>query len=448
MSHLPLDPGSSVERSTPLDATAFVLVAVAFSRVSESVESMTGLLPISSVLALVVIGLVVTRPTERRASRPMLAVAVGLAVLQLAVLAFSAVGARDMSLSLAKMDGTLRAVVVMLAAVLVIRTPRRLELALRGIATATLVVATASCVQAATGAYEATFGGLARAEFAALDQESGWRLGGPVGDPNFFAQMLAVGAIVSIALVVFERGAWRLVALAATATGTVALLLTYSRGGLLAVALAASILAVRLLAWRAVLAGIVVAGLILGAAPSALMGRISTAASTAPKALAGEPVADTAINGRASEAIVGFEQFSDHWLLGVGAGNYEARYLDYARSVGLDLRGEERSAHNLVLEVLAETGILGLGVFAATVLLAFAAVGRLRATSQAEAGARHLWGMGLAVEAALVAHLATAVFLHGAYPRGYWLLLGVALACGQVTPSHPRARGPALALVR
>lgn len=439
MSHLPLDPGSSVERSTPLDATAFVLVAVAFSRVSESVESMTGLLPISSVLALVVIGLVVTRPTERRASRPMLAVAVGLAVLQLAVLAFSAVGARDMSLSLAKMDGTLRAVVVMLAAVLVIRTPRRLELALRGIATATLVVATASCVQAATGAYEATFGGLARAEFAALDQESGWRLGGPVGDPNFFAQMLAVGVVVSLAHLFHARGAWRAMALAAGATGTGALLLTYSRGGLLALALAVAVLAVRVLAWRALLVGIMTGALVLGAAPDALMGRIRTAASSAPKALSGEQVNDTAINGRASEAIVGFDQFSDHWLLGVGAGNYEVNYLDYARSVGLDLRGEERSAHSLVIETLAETGILGLGVFTATAVLALAAIGTLRTASRAQPAERALWLMALAVEAALVAHLACAVFLHSAYPRGYWLLLGLALACGQVRPSPATA---------
>jgi O-antigen ligase len=256
-------------------------------------------------------------------------------------------------------------------------------------------------------------------------------------DPNFFAQMLAPGVAVSAVRLIGGRRSGRpdRLALAATLTGTAALLLTYSRGGLVAMLLALLLFMFRWLGWRALIPVVAAAVLLVPLAPDAVVGRVSTAAVTGPKALDGEVVEDSAINGRASEAIVGFQQFSDHWLLGVGIGNYETHYLEYAGNVGLDDRGEERSAHSLLIETIAEQGLLGLGTLLVTVLLAFAAVRSLRHRSVASD--ERLWWCALAVEAGLVAQLITSVFLHNSYPRPLWLVLGLAFACGQMQPAEP-----------
>jgi O-antigen ligase len=57
----------------------------------------------------------------------------------------------------------------------------------------------------------------------------------------------------------------------------------------------------------------------------------------------------------------GAAMFSDHPWLGVGIGNYPAAYPAYARPHFYDALGH---AHNIYLNFLAETGILGAGAFA------------------------------------------------------------------------------------
>ena len=429
----------------PLALATFIVVGLAFSRISESVEASTGLLPISSVVGILAIGLVLWSRTERASARPMLAVLGVLACLHLAVAAFSAVDARDPSLAFESLDGQLRSIAIAAAVVVLVTTPRRLQLALSAVVWGTLLVASVSCLQALTGSYESTYLGLAKADLAALDTGAGWRLGGPLGDPNFFAQLLTVGVAVSVArcMAVRRSGVSWVVPMAATLLGTTALLLTYSRGGLVAFGASLLLIAARWLSWRAAVAAVVVGIVLVAVAPDALTERLLTAAEDAPTALAGEPVADTAINGRASEAIVGYQVFSDHWLLGVGPGNYPAHYLDYAHHLGLDVRGTERSAHSLVVETLAETGIVGLAALTALVLVAFAAVGSLRRQFTRGETDQPLWWCAVAVEAGLVAHLACALFLHSAYPRGLWLMLGLAFACGQVTRGVTRSVEPA-----
>ena len=53
------------------------------------------------------------------------------------------------------------------------------------------------------------------------------------------------------------------------------------------------------------------------------------------------------------------EMWADHPLLGVGPDNFEVHYQTYSGAIGIDPRAEPRGAHNLYLESLAETGVLG-----------------------------------------------------------------------------------------
>lgn len=423
---------------------AFVLVGFTFSRVSESIELTTGVSPLSSLMAAAVIAFILVKRGERTAPRSMVGAAAALSALYLAVLAFSAIGARDQGRSLAEIDSQLRGIVIAGAVVLAVTSPRRLRLALWGIVTATLVVAAPNYWQAISASHQSDFHGLARGVYAALDSQTGWRLGGPMGDPNYFAQMLAVGVVVSIERAAHSAGWPRMVALAATGSGVGALLFTYSRGGLVALVVAVTVLSLRLLSWRTVAVALLAGFVLVAATPNALLGRVRSAATSAPAALSGDLVRDTAINGRASELLVGFEEFSDHPLLGVGTGNYSVHYLVYAGRLGLDSRDEARSAHSLVIETLAETGIVGLAALGAMVLLAFASIGSLRAYGRAAGDGRQLFGLAVAVEAAFVGHLMSALFLHSAYPRGFWLLLGLALASRQVV-RQPSAVAPAAA---
>jgi O-antigen ligase len=53
--------------------------------------------------------------------------------------------------------------------------------------------------------------------------------------------------------------------------------------------------------------------------------------------------------------------FEDHPLLGVGVGNFNSRYPDYF--VRSEFRVSQGHAHNIYIQMLAETGLAGLTAF-------------------------------------------------------------------------------------
>jgi O-antigen ligase len=95
--------------------------------------------------------------------------------------------------------------------------------------------------------------------------------------------------------------------------------------------------------------------------------------------------------------------------------------------VALDARHEERAAHCLYLEVAAENGLLGLAVFGG--VLAFAGTGLQRTRRGfAAAGETELLQLTTAIGIAFAGFLFGSVFLHLAYPRFLWLMVGIAMA--------------------
>src|SRR5262249_31764750 len=120
------------------------------------------------------------------------------------------------------------------------------------------------------------------------------------------------------------------------------------------------------------------------------------------------------------------EMWRVHPLLGVGPANFERHYLAYSTRIGIDDRPEDRSAHSLYLEALAETGLIGsVPLFA----LLIVALRRPLGVRKRLSGDASLLAEGAFV--ALVAFLASAVTLHDAYPRYLWVLIGFALAAGR-----------------
>jgi O-antigen ligase len=115
--------------------------------------------------------------------------------------------------------------------------------------------------------------------------------------------------------------------------------------------------------------------------------------------------------------------FADNPILGAGPGMAQVHYEEYAPVVGGKVRPGQRQAHNLYLQLAAETGLLGLIVF--LVVIGYAFAGLEQARKRLSYRDDKLWGAVCGVELALIVYLTTSLFLHAAYIRYFWLLLGL-----------------------
>jgi len=257
------------------------------------------------------------------------------------------------------------------------------------------------------------------------------RARGPVDEPNRFAQILmmagALGVVVALDAA-RRRGAMLAWACVLLLLGGV--LLTYSRGALLTL-LVLLLMAVPLRLIRpARLVGILSLGavLIVAAVPG-FTDRVATMAGVAglfgPSAV--EP--DGPTKGRTTEMLAALAAYTDHPVLGVGPGQYLAfhsvRYQALPEIAFRELPVPRR-AHNLYLEIAAETGTIGLLVFMAIPMMLMLDLRWLRRTLHHRRPdlARIATGFTLA----LLAYLGTGVFLHLAFERYYWVMVALAAA--------------------
>jgi putative inorganic carbon (hco3(-)) transporter len=150
--------------------------------------------------------------------------------------------------------------------------------------------------------------------------------------------------------------------------------------------------------------------------------KLGDAASTG-----GPTLQDGSLLGRKSENLAAVRMWADHPLLGVGPDNFEGHYLAYSQVIGIDQRPQQRGAHNLYLESLAETGVVGAIAFLGVIWLALRGAWQARSRLR---GADALLGEGLVV--ALAAFLICALTLNSAYERYQWIFLGLGLAAGSL----------------
>jgi O-antigen ligase len=265
------------------------------------------------------------------------------------------------------------------------------------------------------------------------------RLAGGIGDPNDLAALLVPAlALSAFALTAFRH--LRLVLAGCSAVLALALFLTQSRGGL--VALAVGCLAALLLAGpkRPHALAVVLTVSALGVsyymlvAPPGSVQRITNATSGGG-------------TGRVDLWSVASEVAADHPISGVGIGNFPVIEPAYAAGT-TNLPGVEhvvddpKVVHNTYLEVLAELGSIGLLIFAALVagalVLAFRA---FRAFARSGDGEMEMLTRGLIV--GLIGMLTAFIFISGEYQKHLWLLLGLAVATYAVAERREAARGAA-----
>ena len=361
-----------------------------------------------------------------------------------AVLWASAVWAPDPLSSTNAATELLKNLVVVYVIVETFDTPQRLRFAVWTVLTAGALLAALSVLQAATHSYGNSYGGLAQAPVRQIaGADNGQRSAGPVGDPNFYGLILVALVPLALGRMRDERKAVPRIAAGACALLSVAgIVLTYSRGDALALAVVAA-LYVPLARVRPSHVIIVLLALApaTALAPASFWTRLSSLSDVASGASAST---DASLADRAGATQVAMVMFEDHPLTGVGAENYGATYFPYA--LRLNVPSAAARSHDLYLQVAAETGVPGLLTFGAVMILACAALLRRRAAALA-AGDRTVDGLATACLLALVAYLVGSVFLPSAYPRYLWVLvgLGMAAAClaagtGQRDAAGARAR--------
>jgi putative inorganic carbon (hco3(-)) transporter len=289
-----------------------------------------------------------------------------------------------------------------------------------------------SVAQYLTGTFPNNYWGFAQANIQNITgTNEGYRIGGPIGDPNFFAQIMVV--LVPLAMDRMNREKNRLLRLiAAVALGisVLTIFFTFSRGGFLALLV---VLVAMLLyqppKMRQILILLLLGTVLINLVPDQFTSRLQTLTNLLPGQV--QVQSDVSFQGRASEATVAWMMFLDHPFLGVGASNYPVYYLQYSRILGLDPRLEQREPHDLYLEVLSELGICGMIVFLLILWNVF------QGLSAARSDLDDLDELGYsslitALMVGFIGYLTAAIFIHGAYPRYFWLLVGISMAVPQI----------------
>lgn len=275
----------------------------------------------------------------------------------------------------------------------------------------------------------------------AIETASEGRLEGGQGDPNFLAAGLVPAMILALAAFTGLRGSpWRWWLLGALAILALGLAASESRGGALA-ALAATIAAVIVFKnRRAETLAVLAVAVGVGAAWF----------SVSPSAWERVTDFDSGGSGRSELWEVAGRMVEANPVHGVALNNYPVVSADYVNQPGsldrLDLIVDRTQVvHNAYLQLLAETGLIGLALFLTVALVSLRGAWRaadrfhLRGDELSETLAR-------GVVVAMVALMAASVFISNGVDKRLWVLFGLGVALSVVasrSQGSPTTRRPA-----
>jgi len=316
-----------------------------------------------------------------------------------------------------------------------------LRLVLWGIIAGALFLGALSIIKFLTGNVANDFGGFAQAKVAMRSQVLWVRHSGPIHDPNHFAQILLIAVPISIERM-FSETKWLLKYAAGCALllSIFTIVMTFSRGALVALAILTFIAFYTLKAYRkwlivGILLSVVVA---LPLLPDGYIDRIYSVAPAIGLEVEVSQSADSSTSSRIGLMKTAWNMFLDHPLLGVGYNNFLAHYQEYALRYDLRRGGGDISAHTLYLEIAAEGGLIGLLSFG-LLLFYLGRVSHQGWRTMKQAGFSSDANMVAGIAMGLLAYLMAAIWLHNSYPRYFWILVGLLLAVpGVVRNTLPR----------
>ncbi len=329
-----------------------------------------------------------------------------------------------------------------------VRTPALLRKVVWALILAGFILGSLSLYQGLTGSYDNSYGGLATAkqstittgEVNYLGEAVGQRrLAGTLDDKNRYAQIMVVLLPLALLRVWAERS-WPLRILGAIACIPIlaGALLTYSRGA--GVAIIVTLLAMVLLRVIKLTHFLVIAFVgclfVVKVIPDYVY-RISTVDQVGDVATGNAAAAGGSIRGRATVNLAAYHIFLDYPLLGVGPGQTRYYTMEYGNQDGFRVLTTDRRAHNMYLEELADTGIIGFAGFISIVLFTMYQLWQVRRRWARTRPDIAYTAAGFLL--AIIGYLSTAAFLHLSYVRYYWLLLALAGVAVQIFNSMTEA---------
>jgi putative inorganic carbon (hco3(-)) transporter len=409
----------------------YILVAITYLRLSDVLVNYHGAPSIAKPFIALMIGIVILRwmfheaPPKSALKAFLLVAAYGVVIL------LSSFQAADFGAVEEAIDDFWKNAVIAIIVVMLLHDSRTLRNVIWGLVLTGIFMGTVSVYQYLSGTFDNTYWGFGIANVQNIaGASSGYRIAGPIGDPNFYSQIMLVLIPISFVRFLEEKNlVLKGIALWATLACLLAVVFTFSRGAFVAILLMGALMFYfHPPKPREFFVSLFVLVLIIPAIPPAYTERVLTLDAIFDSNAAASEVS---LRGRTSEYLAAWTMFTNHPILGVGVNNYEAYYLEYSRQIGLDPRSESRSAHSLYLEIAAELGLAGLAVTGALILAAFRAIKRAYQQLQ-KIGDTATAQMVLSVGVGLSGYLFAATFIHDAYPRYFWLLIGIALSATEV----------------
>jgi putative inorganic carbon (HCO3(-)) transporter len=318
-----------------------------------------------------------------------------------------------------------------------VRSQETLRYVIWALLLAGLCIGGLSVFQQVTGTFDNNYWGFAQAGGAGFGtgeqtiegEARQLRLEGPIGEKNYYAQIMLM--LVPLGLFRFwgERSKLlRILALAATGFSAMGMILAFSRGGFIGLVLTIMIMVfLRYIKPYQLLILLLGMALLMFAVPQYTERLISLQDLTqlTNSDSAGVAGTDSAVQGRVGEMWAAALVFVDYPIIGVGPGMFKYYYQHYADIIGLRIHTGTREAHNLYLDLAAENGTLGLLCFAAILGVTLRGLARVRKRWRLEQP--DLANMSTGLMLAIISYLTTGIFLSLAYARYFWMM--IALAC-------------------
>lgn len=323
----------------------------------------------------------------------------------------------------------------------VVRTQQTLRRVIWTLVAAGMLMSLAPLYQQMTGQFDNNLGGFGQVSNAAFAIETGTEIGpvqprmaGSVGEQNRFAQVL----LMLLPLALFRwwgesTSHWRMLAALATGLITGAIILTFSRGAAVGfLVILTAMVALRYIPVQRlslILLFLVVAVI---AVPhyGARIAKLQALWTLVDSENTGQSGPDGSMKSRMIEMGAAGLVFLDHPLVGVGPGMFRYHYREYAEQVGLRVFTKSRQSHSIIPGLAAETGLLGLFLFTAIMLITVRDL--VRAHGRWKASRPDQANVAASFVLVVIAYMTTAMFLHLAYVRYFWLMMALASVASRV----------------
>jgi len=325
--------------------------------------------------------------------------------------------------------------IIVVVIVVLLRRPNTLRNAMWALLAAGIFMASLTTFQQLTGTFDNDYWGFAKAGRMQIvaGEEDDFRIAGPIGDPNFYSQVLVV--LVPIAMDRMrndKKKSLRMLAAYTLGVCVFSIFMTFSRGAFMSMMLVIGLMLIvqppKPLTFLFAIAIIVPLFSVL---PPSYTARLKTIPDAIPGLTEKDVREEASFRGRSSAQQAGWLMFLDNPVFGLGVGNFGNHYQEYSRGLGLDGSRWDQAPHNLYLEIVTEKGLFGLSVFIMLIGTMFAGIGRARRQflDQGEAG---LASLVVAFRIGMVGYLVASIFLQLSYPRFFWVLIGIGFAIPNV----------------